>query len=64
MVDTAGLLNLVIYLAIGALVIWLVFYIVNMLNLDPAVQRLITIVIAVIVILWLISTLFPSFLPR
>lgn len=58
--STQSLIQLLLYLLIGGLVVWLVFWIVGMLNLEPQVQRIITIVIAIIVILWLLSVFFPN----
>jgi len=51
-----GLLELVIYLLLGGLVIYLVYWIVGMLTLPAPVKTVILIIVAVVVLLWLLST--------
>ena len=56
MAEADGLLRLIIYLVLGGLVVWIVYWIVNMLTLPPQVKTVILIIVAVIVLLWLLST--------
>jgi hypothetical protein len=51
-----GLVRLLIYLVLGGLIIWIVYWIVGMLTLPQQVKTVILIIVAVIVLLWLLST--------
>jgi hypothetical protein len=55
-------LRLLIYLVIGGLIIYAVYWIVGMLDLPPQVKKIITVVIAILVLIWLIVTFFPGLL--
>lgn len=54
--DIHGLIALIIYLVLGGLVIYLVYWILGMLTLPQPVKTVILIIVAVIVLLWLLST--------
>ena len=54
--DIDGLVRLIIYLLLGGLVIYLVYWILGMLTLPQPVKTVILIVVAVVVLLWLLST--------
>jgi hypothetical protein len=51
-----GLIRLIIYLLLGGLVIYLVYWIIGMLTLPQPVKTVILIIVAVIVLLWLMAT--------
>jgi len=51
-----GLVRLIIYLLLGGLIIWIVYWIIGMLAIPQQVKTVILIIVAVIVILWLLST--------
>lgn len=51
-----GLVRLLIYLLIGGLIVYAVYWIVGMLTLPQPVKTVILIIIAIIVLLWLLST--------
>jgi hypothetical protein len=51
-----GLIELIIYLLLGGLVIFVVYWIIGMLTLPQPVKTVILIIVAVIVLLWLLST--------
>jgi uncharacterized membrane-anchored protein len=55
-VGTHGLIELIIYLLLGGVVVYLVYWIIAMLTLPQPVKTAILIVVAVIVLLWLLST--------
>lgn len=58
--DLQGPLRLLVYLLIGALIIYVVYWILGRIDLDPGLRQIISIVLAVVVILWLIVTLIPG----
>lgn len=51
-----GLIRLLIYLLIGGAIVYLVYWIVGMLTLPQPVKTVILVIIAIIVLLWLLST--------
>jgi uncharacterized membrane-anchored protein len=51
-----GLIELVLYLLVGGLVIWIVYWIIGMLTLPPQVKTIILIIVAIVVLLWLLAT--------
>jgi hypothetical protein len=57
------MLELLIYLLLGGLVVYAVYWIVGMIDLPPEVKRTVTLVFAVLVIVWLVYTLKPDVLP-
>lgn len=57
-----SLLQLVIYLLLGGLIIFVVQWIVGMLNIDAGLKQVILVVVAVIVIIWLLMTFLPGLL--
>lgn len=56
MAGTDGLLHLIIYLLLGGLIVWIVYWIVGMLTLPAPVKTVILIIVAVVVLLWLLGT--------
>lgn len=57
-----SLLQLLIYLLIGGVIIFVVQWIIGMLALDEGLKRVILVVVAVIVLIWLLSTFLPGML--
>jgi hypothetical protein len=53
---TDGLIQLVIYLLLGGLVIYLVYWVLGMLTLPQPVKQIILVVVAIIALLWLLRT--------
>ena len=51
-----GLVRLIIYLLLGGLIVYIVYWIIGMLALPQPVKTVILIIVAVIVLLWLLST--------
>jgi len=51
-----GLIQLFIYLLIGALIVWVVSYILGMLTLPQPAKQIILFVLAIAVLLWLLRT--------
>jgi hypothetical protein len=51
-----GLVRLIIYLLLGGLIIYIVYWILGMLTLPQPVKTVILIILAVIVLLWLLAT--------
>ena len=56
------LVQLVIYLLLGGLIIFVVHWIIGMLAIDAALKNVILVVVAVVVILWLLVTFVPGLL--
>jgi len=54
--DVSGLIQLLIYLLVGGLVIYLVYWILGMLTLPQPVRNVILVILALIVLLWLLRT--------
>jgi len=50
------MVRLIIYLLLGGLVVYLIYWILGMLTLPQPVKTVILIIVAVIVLLWLLST--------
>jgi hypothetical protein len=55
-----NLLNLIIYLLLGGVIIYLVYWILGMVAIDPRLRQVISVVVAVIVIIWLLVTFVPG----
>jgi hypothetical protein len=53
---TDGLVQLVIYLLLGGVVVYLVYWILGMLSLPQPVKQVILIVVAIVALLWLLRT--------
>ena len=53
----SGLLNLIIYLLIGGLLIYVVYWILGMLSLPAEVRKVIMVIIAIIFLVWLLRSL-------
>ena len=51
-----GLVRLLIYLVLGGLIIYLVYWIIGMLTIPQQVRTVILIIVAVVVLLWLLAT--------
>lgn len=62
MVATSTLVQLLIYLVVGGLVAYLCVWILSLLTLPQPVKTAISIIVALIVLLWLLSAL--GILPR
>ena len=60
---TNAMLNLLVYLLLGGLVIYAVYWILGMIDLPVEVRRTVTIVLAVLVLVWLIWAIAPGLLP-
>jgi len=58
-----AMVDLLLYLLLGAAVIVVVYFILRQLDLPPDVKSTITLVFAVLVIVWLIYTLAPGVAP-
>ena len=58
-----GMLELLLYLVLGGLVIYAVYWILGMIDLPPEVKRTVTVVFAVFVLIWLIWTIAPGLIP-
>jgi hypothetical protein len=56
MAGVDGLLRLVIYLVLGGLVVFLVYWIIGMLAIPQQVKTVILVIVAVVVLLWLLAT--------
>lgn len=56
MTGVSSLIQLIVYLILGAVVIYIVYLIVGMLGLPAQLQKLIFILIAVVVLIWLLIT--------
>jgi putative flippase GtrA len=57
MADTSGLINLLLYFLIGGLIVWVCYWILGMLALPEPIGKIVSIIVAVIVLLWILSTL-------
>lgn len=55
--DASALINLLVYLLVGGLIIYVVMWIVGMLTIPQPVKNVITVIVAIIVLLWILSTL-------
>jgi len=55
-----SLLQLLIYLLIGGAIIYVVYWILGMIAIDPRLRQAISVVVAVIVIIWLLVTFVPG----
>jgi uncharacterized membrane-anchored protein len=53
---TEGLIQLLIYLLIGGVIIYVVYWILGMLTLPQPAKQAILVVLAIIVLLWLLRT--------
>ena len=54
------LLRLIIYLLLGGVIIYLVYWILGMIAIDARLRQVISVVVAVIVIIWLLVTFVPG----
>jgi hypothetical protein len=55
-------LRLLIYLLLGGLVVYAVYWIIGMLALPQPVKNIILVIVAVIVLIWLLVTFVPGIL--
>ena len=55
-----SLLQLLIYLLLGGVIVYVVFWILGMIPLDARLRQVITFVVAIIVIIWLLVTFVPG----
>lgn len=51
------LVHLLIYLLIGGLIVYVVYWIIGMLTLPQPIKTVILAIVALVVLLWLLSTL-------
>ena len=51
-----GLVQLLLYLLIGGVIVYVVFWILGMLSLPQPVKQIILVIVAIVVLLWLLST--------
>ena len=56
------LINLLLYLLIGGLIVYAVYWIVGMLTLPAPAKNIILVIVAIAVLLWLVSTFVPGIL--
>lgn len=54
---TSGLVQLIIYLLLGGIIVYIVYWIVGMLTLPQQVKTAICLIVAVLVLLWLLATM-------
>lgn len=52
-----GPIQLLLYLLVGGLIVYVVYWILGMLTLPQPVKTVIMVIIAIVVLLWLLSTL-------
>lgn len=52
-----GLVQLIIYLILGGIVVYIVYWIVGMLTLPQPIKTAICLLVALIVLLWLLATM-------
>jgi hypothetical protein len=55
-VGTDGLVQLIIYLLLGGVVVYLVYWILGMLSLPQPAKQAILVVVAIVALLWLLRT--------
>jgi hypothetical protein len=55
--DTSGLINLLVYLLVGGVIVYVVMWIVGMLAIPQPIKNVVTAIVAIIVLLWILSTL-------
>jgi hypothetical protein len=53
---TDGLVQLIIYLLLGGVVVYLVYWILGMLSLPQPAKQAILVVVAIVALLWLLRT--------
>jgi hypothetical protein len=58
-----SLLQLLIYLLIGGVIVYVVFWILGMLAIDARLRQVITLVVSVAVLIWLLVTFVPGVWP-
>jgi uncharacterized membrane-anchored protein len=58
-----GLLQLLIYLLIGGLIVYAVYWILGMLSLPLQARQIVSAIVAIIVLIWLLATFVPGLLP-
>lgn len=54
------LIRFLLYLVIGGLIIYVVYWIVGMTTLSPQLKNIITLVISIVVIVWLVLSFLPA----
>jgi hypothetical protein len=58
-----SLLQLLLYLLIGGVIVYIVFWILGMLAIDARLKQVITLVVSVAVLIWLLVTFVPGVWP-
>ena len=54
------LLSLIVYLLLAGVLVYIVFWILGMLPIPPQAKNVITMVMALIVLLWLVTRFLPN----
>ena len=58
--ETSGLIQLLLYLLIGGLIVYVVYWIVGMISLPAPAKNIILVVVAIIVLVWLVRIFVPG----
>jgi len=58
-----SLVELLVYLLVSALIIYVVFFILGMLAIDARLKQVLLVVVSFVVIIWLVLTFLPRFMP-
>jgi len=59
-VELNGLLMLLIYLLVGGLIVYAVYWIIGQISLPSPVKTIVLIIVAIIVLIWLLRTFVPG----
>jgi hypothetical protein len=54
--EVNSLIQLLIYLLVGGLIVYVVYWIIGMIDLPAPVKNVIVVIVAIIVLLWLLRT--------
>jgi hypothetical protein len=54
--EVNSLIQLLIYLLVGGLIVYVVYWIIGMIDLPVPVKNVIVVIVAIIVLLWLLRT--------
>lgn len=54
--DISSLIHLIIYLILGGIIVYLVYWVISMLTLPQPVKTAICILVAVLILLWMLAT--------
>lgn len=53
----SGLISLIIYLILGGIIVYIVYWIVGMLTLPQPIKTAICLLVALLVLIWLLATM-------